>query len=699
MNPKTLSALALLIIALSAPSLADHRIDASNVDDADIDEITVTGRRLSTEWATIAVAEQPAVDAADVLRRLPGADRNANGRLSNIAQYRGMFGDRVAVTIDDLGVVSGGPNAMDAPLSYVSPMITETLTVERGVSSVASAHDAIGGHVGAKLARGAFGQDQGFGLSGMAGVRYADNGNTSTTAARASLANDSHRFSLLGQFDRGDDLSTPAGRITPSELSRDRYDVSYGYQGERTTFLVYAGELRTRDTGTPALAMDIDYIDTSLYGAKLSRDVAANATVSARIGYNDVLHGMNNFSLRPPPDSPMRYRENTTAGSGINYAVDAEFGFGDYALVTGVDGRTAAHDARITNPNNAMFFITAFNDVERDVLSGFAALRHSADATNWEIGLRYTNVSANAGNVGAGGMMGMMGSNAGALADAFNAADRDLEFNNVDAVVKYARQVTGNVTINVDAGTKTRAPSYQELYLWLPLAATGGLADGRNYVGNLGLRSERSVEIATGFEWETETFSISPQLYYKDVNDYIQGVPATSMPANMLASMMGGEGALMFDNVDAEIYGFDVGWDVEVTSKIRIDGALNYSRGKRTDVDDNLYRLPPLNGILGLSFSESAWAIRGEMIAYAGQEKVSAYNGEQATAGYAIANAMITWSPWSNTRLELKGTNLFDRGYQDHLAGINRVSDSDIPVGTRLYGAGRTIVLGALLSF
>ncbi len=699
MKPKTLSALLLSVTALNAQALADHRVDASNVDESEIDEITVSGRRLSTEWATIAVAEQPAVDSADILRRLPGADRNSNGRLTGIAQYRGMFGDRIAVTIDELGVVSGGPNAMDAPLSYVSPMITETLTVERGVTSVTSAHDAIGGHVGAKLARGAFAPDGNFAFSGMGGVRYADNGDTATTAARVSLANDSHRVSLLGQFDRGDDLETPEGTISPSELSRDRVDLSYGYQDDRTSFLVYAGELRTRDTGTPALAMDIDYIDTSLYGAKLSRDVTPDVTLSARIGYNDVAHGMNNYSLRTPPGTPTRFRENTTTGSGVTFALDAEFGFGDYALVTGVDGRTATHDARITNPNNEAFFITAFNDVERDVLSGFAALRHGTDISNWELGIRYTNVSTNAGEVGVGGMMGMMANSAGGLADTFNAADRDLSFNNVDAVIKYARQVSRNMTINVDVGTRTRAPSYQELYLWLPLGATGGLADGRNYIGNLALDSERSVEIATGFEWETNAFSISPQVYYKDVSDYIQGVPATSMPANMLASMMSGEGALMFDNVDAEIYGFDVGWDVEVSSKIRVDGALNYSRGKRTDVSDNLYRLPPLNGILGVAFAEQTWAARAEMIAYAGQDKVSAYNGELPTAGYAILNAMLTWSPWANTRLELKATNLFDRGYQDHLAGINRVREADIPVGTRLYGAERTIVLGAMLNF
>jgi hypothetical protein len=138
----------------------------------------------------------------------------------------------------------------------------------------------------------------------------------------------------------------------------------------------------------------------------------------------------------------------------------------------------------------------------------------------------------------------MMGMNAGQLADAFNAADRKLNFGNLETVIKYSRQMTRELAFNLDIGSKTRAPSYQELYLWLPLQATGGLADGRNYIGNLDLSPERSNEIVLGLDWSGDRFSISPQAYYRDVSDYIQGVPATVMPANMLATMMSGNGAL-----------------------------------------------------------------------------------------------------------------------------------------------------------
>jgi iron complex outermembrane receptor protein len=49
--------------------------------------------------------------------------------------------------------------------------------------------------------------------------------------------------------------------------------------------------------------------------------------------------------------------------------------------------------------------------------------------------------------------------------------------------------------------------------------------------------------------------------------------------------------------------------------------------------------------------------------------------------------------------VEARIDNLLDRTYQDHLAGVNRAAGSDIPVGTRLYGVGRTLSAGVVFTF
>ena len=63
----------------------------------------------------------PAADSAQLLKKIPGANVNSNGTVTGIAQYRGMYGQRINTLIDGIKISSGGPNAMDSPLSKRYP--------------------------------------------------------------------------------------------------------------------------------------------------------------------------------------------------------------------------------------------------------------------------------------------------------------------------------------------------------------------------------------------------------------------------------------------------------------------------------------------------------------------------------------------------------------------------------------------------
>jgi iron complex outermembrane receptor protein len=669
----------------------------SGGDDDSIEEIVVVGRSVVTSSTQIEVQRELLVDSATVLKDIPGANVNSNGQITGIAQYRGMYGDRISVDIDDLGTVSGGPNAMDTPLSYLSPMITEELVVERGIASVSKAPESIGGHISTRLARGSFSED-GSGVSGVFGTRYSSNGGVSTSAGRLTLADDVHRVSILAERDKGDDISTPVGDILPSRLSRERYDLSYAFDNGENNLLLFAGGLDTEDSGTPALPMDIRFIETELYGLQFGSRLTDSLRIDGRVAYNDVEHLMDNFTLSDAPAS-MRFRQNLARGSGSKFHLSGLFELDDSELRVGVDGGLAEHDSVITNPNMVMFRVDNFVDVERDVAGMFLEWNRDLGLTAIEVGLRYKQVEANAGTVGAMGMLGPMGINVDMLADAFNSADRDLSFNTIDAVFKYRHELSARTEWVFEVGSKTRAPSYQELYLWLPLQATGGLADGRTYIGDLNLKEERSNEIVVGVTSEVGRFMLSPQVFYRKVDDYIQGIPSTNMRANMVSMMMSGAPALQFSNVDAEIWGADLAWKLELSDRLYLDGIATYIRGKRTDISDNLYRLAPFNGSVGLTYEADSWSVKPEIVFYSEQDKVSAYNGEQASSGYELVNVAFAWDATEFLRIEARVDNLFDETYQDHLVGINRAMQSDIPVGERLYGAERTIRAGVNLSF
>ena len=58
---------------------------------------------------------------------------------------------------------------------------------------------------------------------------------------------------------------------------------------------------------------------------------------------------------------------------------------------------------------------------------------------------------------------------------------------------------------------------------------------GASYIGNLSLKHETASEISIGLSKKTDRFSIYPQIFYRQIDDYIQGVASTNMPANNLS--------------------------------------------------------------------------------------------------------------------------------------------------------------------
>jgi len=91
-----------------------------------------------------------------------------------------------------------------------------------------------------------------------------------------------------------------------------------------------------------------------------------------------------------------------------------------------------------------------------------------------------------------------------------------------------------------------------------------------------------------------------------------------------------------------------------------------------------------------VSWEESRWSISVEGQFIARQNHVSATNTEAPSAGYVLANISGYWLIRDGVRLDLGIENLFDTYYLEHLAGYNRITGSDVPLGSRLPGAGRS---------
>ena len=56
------------------------------------------------------------------------------------------------------------------------------------------------------------------------------------------------------------------------------------------------------------------------------------------------------------------------------------------------------------------------------------------------------------------------------------------------------------------------------------------------------------------------------------------------------------------DNVDALIMGFDLAGQWQLSDQVAIDSVISYQR-RRRDISDDLYRIPPLHGTIGITWT------------------------------------------------------------------------------------------------
>lgn len=668
-----LSAIGASAIVFSAQVLADETPDP--IDDVDV--ITITNQRHHSleNLKGYAQGHTSAPDLADWLTSVPGANVNSNGPVTGIAQYRGLYGDRVAATLDGHPIIGAGPNAMDTPLSYSTPLIVDSMTVHRGIAPVSAGINTLGGAVEVKMRKAQTMNNQVTEISGDVQVGYRSNNSAKTLSAVTNVAKGDIGVLLYGNSQTGDSMESGKGiAISPTDFDKVQLggDVRYS-KNEQEIGLSYH-YTDTQDSGTPALPMDIEYIKSH----RLTLDGVfelANWQGQWSLGYIDADHGMTNYLMRMNTDPAMFRRNNATAQtSDFAFELGKTFSFGE--LIFGVDGYFAVHDSVITNENNAMFEVVNLNHVEDNRYGVFTQWQNQFEQTRVQLGVRLKRAQANASEISSS--MAMMNPMMKMLQDNFNNAERDVSDNNVDIALSTVSRLSESLSFYAGVGIKSRAPSYQERYLWMPMESTGGLADGNTYIGTINLKSETAQQVDLGLTYQTKNTMVSPHIFYQSIDDYIQGSPV----------MLGMNQQLKFTNVDARLYGVDVNGYYHLSEQVALSTIISYVQGERRDIDDNLYRIAPLNGQVNISYTGDNWRVKTSLVMAAKQDKISSTNKEQKTPGYGVVNLDAQYFASNNLTLRLGIDNLLDKNYQNHLGGYNRVKGSDIAVMSRLPSEG-----------
>ncbi len=668
-------------VALAIPALAQAE------EPYRLPDVTVKGARPVSPLGTYAVdledgSREAVRDTASLLEAAPGAAIVRNGTQTGIVQLRGLSQDRVKVRVDGMEITPACPNHMDPPLHYISPDEVDVLQVTAGVTPVSQGGDSIAGTVAAKSAGPRFAAGDKAEFSGKVKAGYSGANSGHEAALTLNLGNDRAAVRYSGDQLKGGDLKYAGGTAKATGYDTTRHELEGGFKLGNGELDVAFGQHRAKDVGTPALGMDMIQDDAD------STRVAYNGkfdfgSVEARVYQHKIDHVMDNYTLRTYTPAAMRMKAPATSDD-TGFAVGVALPRGSNTFRVGVDGNNndfAVYQQNVTTGMVRDLFV----DSNRDRW-GLYGEWEANPAAAWRtlLGVRTDTVKTSAAAIARS-----MGAGDVAERTAFNNANRDKTDHNWDLTASARYAASPALAWEFGFARKTRAPSLVERYLWKP-SATYGSADGQNYLGNPDLKPEVSHQVSAGFDWKSNGAYIKPTLFYNRVNDYIQGVAATSAA---------GTAVLKFSNINAELYGLDGAFGVAFSDAWKLDGVLSYVRGKNRDNADNLYRIAPLRLTLALDYTKGPWTGIAEVKAAARQNEVSAFNGETETGGWGIMNLRGAYRFSKQGKVNFGVENLFDKYYADHLSGKNMVNNAalggDLAVGQRLPNPGRFLYLAA----
>jgi len=659
--------------------------------------ITIEGSAMRTGTFGTAPDSSGLKDTASLLKRVPGANVNRNGPLTGIASYRGMFGNRINVTIDGANMKEVGPNSMDPPLSHIPAPLTGKLTVYQGISPVSSGIESFGGSMHARSKKGRFAEGDGIETSGTASMGYGSVDDGHYGVMLGAVANKNHKLYLSGSKEQGRDYKIRNNqKQANTRYDREAFTTGYGYQRDGHEFGINYSNNNTGHTGTPALPMDIEYIKGGLYDANYKWNLGNGYALRTNLFYQKMRHLMSNSVFRLGGTAMMDSMSNRTKveAGGIDLAFDLPFYNG--ILTLGINGDQANHDGTITmidtsSKNNGFdssgqqkaatnmtMRTNFFNRVERDRYSFFTEWSGDVtDQASLDLGARYVRTWSDAGEVSGGmNLIDRNGVKTTTMSDriAFNKAERTRDFNEVDLAAVLHYNVNSNLDIDFGLGRKNRAPTYQELYLWTKSKSVGGFADGNTYLGNLDLKLETAYQIDLGFDWHTDNAYVVPRFFYHYVDNYIQGLDTIASDKSTAINKKGiATGAdLQWSNIQAQLYGMDMEVGYTINDNWRLDGGLNYVRGQRVNSptgDSDLYRIAPLNGRTQLTYERAGWMGAIEGVFYANQGDVAGYNKEQKTKGYMLLNLRGQYEPYQGLIVSTGVENVMDIKHYNHLGG------------------------------
>ena len=226
-------------------------------------------------------------------------------------------------------------------------------------------------------------------------------------------------------------------------------------------------------------------------------------------------------------------------------------------------------------------------------------------------------------------------------------------------------QVHKNVDASLNLARSFRAPSLEERFKYIDLG---------NYVrlGDPSLKPESGYSADLGLRvWKPE-FTLQSGVFVNRITNMIVETPGEFVYTLTSESTPDTIPALINSNVSkALLYGFDFKLDYNFYNNLVLFVSGAYVRGKDTDANINLPLIPPLNGQVGMRYSnQKAGAVELTVAGAAKQNKIA--EGEKKTDGYYRLDVAVNTNKINfgvaSFQVFAGIDNITDNSYTNHLS-------------------------------
>jgi iron complex outermembrane recepter protein len=600
---------------------------------------------------------------------LEGVSLIKRGAYAMEPQLNGFSAGELNITIDGIKMFGACTDKMDPVTSYLEPANLKTVTLEHGTNCGLHGNN-VGGSIDLALKDPENNGLHAFSGSIMTGYESVSNGRNLLFSAGHSK--NKWAWGLNGVYRKNGNYRAGNGeRINHSQFEKYNFHSVLLYTADsfssvRTDILWDFAH----DVGYPALPMDVSRARAYLAAAEYKREKGWY-DLKVKIYYNSVFHQMDDsgrdslFFLndRVPGKRDSVYMRMDMPGRSRTFGgyFQGLFRIGvKNSLTVKIDNYTNSSLAEMTMhmrypgyPAEPPMYLQTWPDVTRNVSGIFLSDLHTFN--------NKVSLTVN-GRIDLG--TDRFGSSV--ARDQFSVFNYELSrrYSNItkgfNASLRY--HILKPLLVEIQSGVSERVPTISERYGFYLYNAY----DGYDYVGNPGLRTEKSVSGRTEFTYFRKGLKISLAGSVSLLRDYIMGVTDTTIPPMNFYT----NGLRVYSNIrNVKMFSTDLQVLYRLSNGLSFYLLSKYTFGQ-IGTSAPLPLIPPFMNSVTVSYEWKQWTFQADNETAFRQDRINRAYSETRSPGYSVFNlkASLHLMP-KRSMIDVSAgvTNLFNRDYYEHL--------------------------------